>query len=135
MQQQTAIIDCYNKAAEAYAARYSDELEKKHFDRIILETFARNHSAVKAIDLGCGPGQTTKFLFDHGVQDIVGTDIAPGMIAAAKNLYPGLAFEAADMLSLPYPPGSFDLALAFYAIVHFDYEQAGRAFREIRRVL
>lgn len=89
----------------------------------------------KLIDLGCGPGQTTKFLFDCGFTNILGTDISAGMIAEAKALYSQLSFEKADMLSLPYADNSFGAAIAFYSIVNFDYEQVEIAFKEVKRIL
>ena len=92
-------------------------------------------NVISAIDLGCGPGQTTKFLYDNGFTDILGTDISPEMIAVAKELHSEINFETADMLQLQYADKSFAAAVAFYAIVHFDYEQIRTAFKEIKRVL
>jgi SAM-dependent methyltransferase len=122
------IIDCYNKAAKNYANKFIDELNKKHFDRLLLQAFAKEN-------LGCGPGQTTAFLFNLGFTNIVGTDVAPGMIDVAKEINPQLNFEVADMLKLHFDAHSFGSAIAFYAIVHFTYEELATAFNEIKRVL
>jgi ubiquinone/menaquinone biosynthesis C-methylase UbiE len=130
------IIDCYNKTAETYADKFMDELKHKHLDRILLKAFAEEHKhSGKLIDLGCGPGQTTKFLFDCGIQEITGIDISPGMIETAKKHHPQLRFEVADMLHLPFTGNTFAAAIAFYAIVHFTTEQLERSFQEIRRIL
>lgn len=136
MQPQTNIIDCYNKTALAYADKFIDELSYKHLDKILLQSFAaENKNKGQVIDLGCGPGQTTRFLFDCGMNDIIGTDISPSMIEVAKQINPPISFEVADMLQLQYVDRSFGSAIAFYSIVHFDYEQVKVAFREIKRVL
>jgi ubiquinone/menaquinone biosynthesis C-methylase UbiE len=136
MQEQANIIQAYNKAAEKYAEKFIDELKAKHFDRMLLKDFAEeNISAGKMIDLGCGPGQTTSFLYHCGVRDIVGTDIAPAMMQVAKKINPQLHFEIADMLHLPYADRSFGSAIAFYSIVHFSYPQVKAALTEIQRVL
>ncbi|AYB33560.1 class I SAM-dependent methyltransferase [Chryseolinea soli] len=136
MQPQEKIITCYNATAESYAATRLDELSKKHFDRLILNEFARLHkNAGTCADFGCGPGQTTKFLFDAGLEDIVGIDISPGMVNVARGIFPYLRFETGDLLGLPYPADHFASAVAFYAIVHFDYDQIAEAFREVNRVL
>lgn len=136
MQKQTDILDCYNKAAKTYADKFIDELSKKHLDRILLKSFAaENLNKGKLIDLGCGPGQTTKFLSDCGLTDLLGTDLSQTMIDVAKSINPTLNFETADMLNLNYPDGAFGSAVAFYAIVHFDDEQLKTAFKEIKRVL
>jgi ubiquinone/menaquinone biosynthesis C-methylase UbiE len=39
------------------------------------------------------------------------------------------------MLQLKYADGAFGAAIAFYSIVHFDYEQIKSAFKEIKRIL
>lgn len=130
------IINCYDKTAEAYATKFIDELSHKHLDRILLTSFAaENKDMGRCIDLGCGPGQTTKYLSENGIADLLGIDISPVMIATAKKLNPLLLFEENDILKLSYADGSFASAVAFYAIVHFDYEQVKKAFHEIARVL
>jgi ubiquinone/menaquinone biosynthesis C-methylase UbiE len=136
MQEQKDIIDCYNVTASNYAEKFINELEHKHLDKILLKAFAsENIGKGKLIDLGCGPGQTTKFLFDCGFADIIGVDISSEMVTVARNINPHLNFEKADILNLNYPDNSFGSAIAFYSIVHFDYEQVKTAFREIKRLL
>ncbi len=57
------------------------------------------------------------------------------MIRVAKNINPELAFETANILWLKYPNNFFGSAVAFYSIVHFNYDQVKAAFKEIKRVL
>jgi len=136
MQEEKNIIGCYNKTAADYATQYMDELSKKHLDRMLLQAFAtENINNGKLIDLGCGPGQTTKYLWDCGLTNSIGIDIAPVMVNVAKQLNPQLQFETASMLQLPYPDSTFGSAIAFYSIVHFNTEQIPAAFNEIRRIL
>ena len=136
MQSPEKIINCYNTVADDYAAERSDELTRKHFDRLLLKEFALvNHNKGLLADFGCGPGQATKFLYDLGVKDIVGIDISPAMIEAARKLYPDISFATGNLLDLPYGPGHFSSAVAFYAIVHFTEEQVKTALCEINRVL
>lgn len=136
MQPQEKIIKCYNATAENYAATRIDELSKKHLDRLILKEFARlNKDKGICADFGCGPGQTTKFLFDYSVKDIIGIDISPGMVNVARKIFPYITFETGDLLALPYNADYFASAIAFYAIVHFNYNQVGMAFKEVNRVL
>lgn len=136
MQEQKDIIDCYDKTAKNYADKFIDELSHKHLDRILLKSFAsENSDKGQLIDLGCGPGQTTKYLSDCGLNDILGVDISSEMVTVAKNINPQLNFEIADILNLKYPDRFFGSAIAFYSIVHFDYGQIKIAFKEIKRVL
>ena len=136
MQQQQNIIDCYNKTAKNYAEKFIDELNHKHLDRILLKCFVdENINKGKLIDLGCGPGQTTKFIADQELTDIVGIDISEEMINVARSINPHLHFETGDILKLEYPDKTFGSAVAFYSIVHFDQEQIRTAFKEVKRIL
>lgn len=136
MQSQEKIIKCYNDTAENYAAERIDELSKKHIDRLLLKEFATiNKDKGLCADVGCGPGQTTQFLYRQGLKDIVGIDISSAMIDAARKYSPKIKFETGDLLKLSYASNYFGSVLAFYAIVHFTYEQVKIAFSEVSRVL
>jgi ubiquinone/menaquinone biosynthesis C-methylase UbiE len=136
MQSNEKIINCYNQVADDYAAERKDELSNKHFDRLILKEFASaNIDKGPFADFGCGPGQTTKFLYDHGVKNITGVDISPAMIDAARRLFPEIKFETGDILNVSYDSNYFGSGLAFYAIVHFTYDEIKTALYEVNRVL
>jgi ubiquinone/menaquinone biosynthesis C-methylase UbiE len=135
-QPQEKIIKCYDDTAGNYAAERIDELSKKHFDRLLLKEFALvNKNKGTCADFGCGPGQTTKFLYDHGVKDIIGLDISSGMVGAAQKLFPKIKFKTGDLLNISYDSDYFTCAIAFYSIVHFTYDQVKVAFSEVNRVL
>ncbi|HVI49422.1 MAG TPA: class I SAM-dependent methyltransferase [Chitinophaga sp.] len=130
------ILSCYNQVAEDYAADRWDELSRKHFDRLLLKEFASaNKDKGLCADFGCGPGQTTRFLYDHGLTDIVGTDLSPAMVSMAQKLSPQIKFETQDLLNISYPAEHLGSAVAFYAIVHFTTDQIRTCFGEVNRVL
>lgn len=136
MQSQDKIIKCYDDVATDYAANRIDELSKKPLDRLLLKQFASvNKDEGLCADFGCGPGQTTKFLFDHGVKQITGVDISSGMIETAQILFPEIRFKTGDLLDLSFESDYFASGIAFYSIVHFNYDQIKTAFSEINRVL
>jgi Trans-aconitate methyltransferase len=95
------ILACYNKTANNYSDRFINELSYCHLDRILLKAFALENSRKgPMLDLGCGPGQTTKFLAENGVTDITGADLSPEMIRVAKSISPLLRFEQADIVGV-----------------------------------
>ncbi len=49
----------------------------------------------RVVDLGCGNGALTAQLAERGY-DALGIDASPDMVAAARELHPGLRFEQAD---------------------------------------
>ena len=136
MNSQEKVLDCYNQVADDYAVERFDELNKKHVDRLLLKEFASaNKDKGLCADFGCGPGQTTKFLYDNGMKNIVGTDLSPAMVNVARKLSPQIKFETRDLLNIDYPSAHLGSALAFYAIVHFTLDQVKTCFGEINRVL
>jgi SAM-dependent methyltransferase len=136
MNSQEKVLHCYNQVADDYAADRWEELSKKHLDQLLLKEFAAdNGNKGPCADFGCGPGQTTNFLYDNGLKDITGIDLSPAMIAAARRLSPHLKFETGDLLNIAYPPEALGSAVAFYAIVHFSRDQIRTCFGEINRVL
>lgn len=136
MNSQEKVLSCYNQVASDYAADRWDELSKKHFDRLLLKEFAFvNKDKGLCADFGCGPGQTTRFLYDQGLKNIIGVDLSPAMIEAAGKLSPEIKFETGDLLNISYPSGHLGSAVAFYAIVHFTNDQVRKCFEEINRVL
>lgn len=126
----------YNTTAKAYADNLFNELEGKPLDRTLLKRFASQYNKNCLVaDLGCGPGQTTRFLYEHGATNIIGIDLSHGMIDEANRLNPIIEFEVGDMLDLKYEENYFHGIVAFYAIVHFTKENLQTAFKEIYRVL
>jgi ubiquinone/menaquinone biosynthesis C-methylase UbiE len=86
-------------------------------------------------DIGCGPGQTTRFLRDHGLVDIFGLDLSSGMVETAQTLNPDISFRQGNMLALPADDESWAGVVAFYSIIHIPRNNVVQALREIKRVL
>jgi len=125
----------YDSAARAYAEHLASELDGKPLDRHLLNRFAEAVRGVGLVaDLGCGPGHVARYLDAQGVR-MVGIDLSPEMIRVASELQPGIEFRAGDMRALDLPDGSLAGVIAFYAIVHFQPDELGPVFREMRRVL
>lgn len=129
------VIYCYNHTAKEYADKFFNELEGKPLDRLLLTDFAQNCSG-KLLDVGCGCGHTTRFLFEHGATDILGVDLSSEMIkqAQTKNDDLDINFQVDNILESALPNNQFSNIIAFYAIVHFSYDELERAFEEIYRI-
>jgi len=129
------IKDLYDKIAKDYAVTFTGEHDKKPKDQEMLLRFAKEVGDRKPVwDFGCGPGQTTKFLKDLGVE-ISGLDLSEKILEQAKAIHPEIHFRKGNILDLEFEKDSIAAVVAFYAIVHFTREQVGLAFREIFSVL
>jgi trans-aconitate 2-methyltransferase len=74
--------------------------------------------ASRAIDLGCGPGNSTEVLLErYPTASITGIDSAEDMVRAARKRLPGVSFEQADIATWQ-APGPWDVILA-NAVLHW----------------
>ena len=129
------VAKVYDAVAMEYADKFCGEHEKKPQDREILSRFSQAVAGKKPIwDFGCGPGQTTQYLKDLGIE-ISGLDLSEKLVEQAIMAHPGINFRKGNILDLEFENESIAGIVAFYAIVHFSQEQVGKVFREIFRVL
>jgi trans-aconitate 2-methyltransferase len=70
----------------------------------------------RAVDLGCGPGNSTEVLLArYPTASITGIDSAADMIRAARDRLPNVSFELADIATW-LSPGPWDVILANAAL-------------------
>ena len=99
-----------------------------------IVSYFRVGVGTKIADFGCGPGQTTKYLKNLGIE-ISGLDLSEKILEQARTIHPEIHFQKENILELEFENDSIAGAVAFYAIVHFTEEQIGIALREVFRVL
>jgi len=125
----------YDQVARPYAEQFFDELDRKPFDRALLDRFAaRVRGLGRVCGAGCGPGHVGRYLADRGV-DAFGLDLSPGMVALARDLNPAMRFVQGDMRALPLSDASLAGFVAFYSLIHFERGAAGGVLTELTRVL
>ncbi|MDQ3755258.1 MAG: class I SAM-dependent methyltransferase [Acidobacteriota bacterium] len=125
----------YDRVAMRFAEEFYGELERKPFDRELLDRFAdglRDQGLV--CEIGCGPGQVARYLKDRGV-GIYGVDLSSGQIECARRLNPDITFERGDMLALDAAAASLVGVASFYTIIHLRREDVPRALQGIYRAL
>lgn len=96
-------------------------------------------SVARAIDLGCGGGQATIRLAQHGLQT-TGVDFSPTAIALAQSnaaeLTLAIEFHVADCLNLALIPShTFDLAVDNHTLHCMIGDDRHRFLTEVARVL
>ena len=91
---------------------------------------------MRILDLACGPGTLSRRLaaMVSPGGEVVGVDLAPGMIELAREMHTTSArFQLMDMEQLAFESGSFDAVACGHG---FQYaSDLPRALREARRVL
>jgi ubiquinone/menaquinone biosynthesis C-methylase UbiE len=133
---QTEVQSSYDHVAVEYAEQFHDELDRKPFDRKMLDWLAERVNATGVIcDLGCGPGQIAAYLHSRGVK-VCGIDLSAEMISLAQWLNPDIAFQQGNMLFLTdVPDNNYQAIAAFYSIIHIPRPFVTDALRELKRVL
>ena len=126
----------YDSVADEFVKEFFSELDRKPFDRDLLDGFANTVRDLEGqvCDIGCGPGQIARYLRDRDV-NMRGIDISHEMVKQATRLNPDISFERGDMLSIDLPDASLAGILSFYAIIHLKREDVTRALQEMHRVL
>jgi uncharacterized protein YceH (UPF0502 family) len=114
------VVSSYDAVATAYADELIDELERKPFDRWLLDRVAALAVGGPVADVGCGPGQVTQHLALAGA-DVTGIDLSPGMVDEARRRFPDLPFQIGDLTALA--PGRWAAITAWYALVHLAAEE------------
>ena len=125
----------YDSIAKEWAEAFAGEHEKKPKDKEILHRFSREIGDARPVwDLGCGPGNTTKYLKDLGIE-ISGLDMSEKMLEQARRIHPEIHFRKGNIFQLTFENNSIAAVVAFYTIIHFTEGQVGIALREVFRVL
>jgi ubiquinone/menaquinone biosynthesis C-methylase UbiE len=126
----------YDRVAESYAEQFRDELDRKPFDRKMLDWLAEKVGGLGVVcDMGCGPGQIARYLQSRGTE-VCGVDLSPEMVRLASKLNPGINFRQGDMSALKeVEDNSYGGVAAFYSIVNLPRRSVAAALRELRRVL
>lgn len=99
------------------------------------EDIIKNIHVGKALDLGCGLGQYTKYLLDRGF-DTLSADISIEALNKLKENIKNAKIIQLDMSNtLPFEDNSFDLVFANLSIHYFDEKTTQNLIKEIRRIL
>ena len=93
---------------------------------------ARVGPGTRALDVATGTGDLAIELASRG-GDVVGSDFSEGMLARARTKAPGLTWEQADAMALPYPDNTFDAATVGFGARNFG--DLAQGLREMVRVV
>src|SRR5262245_13111105 len=85
------------------------------------------------VDAGCGRGGTASYLQARGWGTVIGFDIEPASIAAARSRYPEVAFHVCDVCDVDRTiEARADIVCMFNA--YYCFPDQARALRALRRV-
>ena len=120
----------YDQLARNYDRRFAQE--KVRATAVALSTLARDLTARRILEVGCGTGRWLADLLPEWEQ-LYGLDLSSAMLLKAKERDAQLQVVRGRAGRLPFPTASFDLVFCVNAIHHF-VEQRGFVL-EARRLL
>ena len=93
---------------------------KNQFEVGTIMNAAAPTEASALLDVGSGTGHHAKAFANKGFSKVVGVDIAPGMVAAARRNYPEIDFREGDALDGElFPSNSFThITCLYFTIYH-----------------
>lgn len=123
----TSVADAYDRAADAWQVGTAPVYAR--MAAALLTGSGLQVLGARVLDVGAGTGVAGRLALEAGAASVVATDLALGML---RHRGAGIGGVCADAARLPFPDGSFDLAVAAFCLGHLP--DPGRAVAEARRV-
>jgi ubiquinone/menaquinone biosynthesis C-methylase UbiE len=122
-------IKAYDENAERFEEMFMDlHLYKDSFKQFLI----RLKPGDKILDLGCGPGNVSKYLLENIPSlSITGVDLSEEMVGLAKMNVPNATFEKKDVRHLEFDPKTFDGIVAAFCLPFLYDEEAAKFIQSI----
>lgn len=128
------------RVRNAYAARAVEYIDlfgaidaAAERDRERILAWARGVRG-RIVDVGCGPGQWTNFLREHGT-DVEGIDPVPAFIDEAGRRYPDDCYRIGRADDLGVEDAGLGGILAWYSLIHTDPDRLDPLLAEFARAV
>jgi ubiquinone/menaquinone biosynthesis C-methylase UbiE len=131
MDQNKIAIETYKKIASIYSDQYFNDLsDTPYIDKFL----SKLKSGSNILDVGCGPGQFSKYMISKGFT-VEGIDFTKEMIKIAKEKVPEGKFKYMDMRDLDYKSESFEGMLVAYSLIHIPSKEIYETLKGFKRIL
>jgi len=127
-------VNTFNKLAQQYQDKYmSLEMYDQTFE-CFIDLLPK--ADAKILELGCGPGNITRYLLGHGPDlKILGTDLAPKMVDLARTNNPQAEFQILDCRSISSISESFDAIMCGFCLPYLTKEEAASLIKDAAKLL
>jgi ubiquinone/menaquinone biosynthesis C-methylase UbiE len=127
-------IRVFDGAAERYSELFMDtSMYHASFDRFLAALPAPGSTV---LELGCGPGNITRYLLDRRPDlHILGTDLAPRMLALAGSNCPEAEFQVLDARCIASLERSFHGIMCGFCLPYLTASETEALFRDAAALL
>lgn len=122
-------VKAYEKTAKKYAKNSGIE-DIKH----LLEFFVYRLKGKTVLDVGIGPGLTTRFFTDYGLK-VIGIDLTSNFLKMAGKNAPKARIMQMDMRHLKFADDRFDGIFACASFLHVPKSEALQTLKGFHRVM
>jgi 2-polyprenyl-3-methyl-5-hydroxy-6-metoxy-1,4-benzoquinol methylase len=123
--------ETYDRIAEIYYTKhFNSETLRSQMDDFI----ERLKPGSRILDLGCGPGQCSKYFAERGF-DVTGIDFSEKFLEIARENVPDVEFIQADILEHPFEQERYDAVWANAVLLHFTTEEVTELLSRIQEAL
>ncbi len=121
---------------------YWEKTHKKYYDdKVIYDHWLDSYKVTldscrtKILDLGCGTGNDSLYLFERGYQ-VLACDYSLTALKKVKCILPEVETKLVDIASkLPFEDHSFDVIIADLSLHYFDDKTTISIMNELKRIL
>jgi SAM-dependent methyltransferase len=135
-------LPAFRRAPAEYDEQFMDTMASEYLERSAwtelrleaVRSLVEPQPGDRVLDLGCAAGAISDYLSSLGCET-VGVDAEPLAVEKARELFPALSFQLANVARLPFEDSSFDKAVAADLVEHLDDQTFRAMLRETKRVL
>jgi 2-polyprenyl-3-methyl-5-hydroxy-6-metoxy-1,4-benzoquinol methylase len=127
-------VGVFNKLAKEYQEKFMDvERYSDTFDFFCHLIETKN---AQILELACGPGNITKYVLQKRPDfKILGTDLAPNMIALAKINNPKAAFQIMDCRDINTITKKYDGIICGFCLPYLSKEAALQLIQDASKII
>ncbi len=127
-------FETWNKVAQLYQEKFMDlELYNETYD---LFCKAITKESAHILEIGCGPGNITKYLLSKNPNYIMeGIDISPNMILLAKKNNPAASFSVLDCRMINEIKRKYDGIICGFCLPYISEDESLKLFSDVGNML
>ena len=123
---------------DAFAQVYQDKFMDMdlHHDSFDLFCEALPQKGARIFEIACGPGNITRYLLKQRPDfSILGIDLAPKMVALAKQNNPTAAFQVMDCRAIHQIKEAFDAVMCGFALPYISKQECLQLIADVGQLL
>lgn len=127
-------VDIFDKCASQYQNKFMDVSSYHDGFDLFCNNIKKQNAEI--LELACGPGNITKYVLNKRPDfKILGTDLAPNMIALAKENNPTAEFELMDSRDISKLNKTYDAIMCGFCLPYLTKEEAIQLIADAAKIL